>query len=127
MPNGEDKGLGTVRIDDEVLGTIAVIAAKKVPGVHRIATSFFSGIVQVFRKTPDAGVKVVMSEGEVSIELGLVVLYGANIPEVSWKVQKTIKEEVERASGLRVVNVNVVIVGVHHVGDEKAGTQGRSS
>ena len=127
MLNGDDRELGTVRIDDEVLGAIAVIAAKKVPGVHRIAMSFFSGIIQIFRKLPDAGVKAVVNEGEVSIDLGIVVDYGASIPEVSWKVQKTIKEEVERASGLKVVKVNVVIAGVHIAGQEKSDATRESS
>jgi uncharacterized alkaline shock family protein YloU len=124
MPNGDEGDLGVVKIDDEVLGTIAVIAAKKVPGVHRIATSFMGGIIQIFRKTPDVGVKVVVNEGEVSIDLGLIVDYGSNIPEVSWKVQKSIKEEIEKSCGLKVVKVNVVIEGVHHEGLEKGKEKG---
>lgn len=104
---------GNLKIDNEVLGSIATIAARKVPGVHRISTSLVGGIAQIIKKTPDAGVKVVVGENEVSFELGVIIEYGENIPEVTYQVQKMIKEEVEKMSGLKVANVDVVIHGVH--------------
>jgi uncharacterized alkaline shock family protein YloU len=104
---------GNLKIDNEVLGSIAAIAAKKVPGVHRIFTSLVGGLAQIIRKTPDVGIKVIVGENEVSFELQVIVDYGVNIPEVTYQIQKTIKEEVEKMSGLKVSNVDVVIHGVH--------------
>ncbi len=104
---------GNLKIDNEVLGSIAGVAAKKVPGVHRIFTSLVGGLAQIIRKTPDAGIKVIVGENEVSFELRVIVDYGVNIPEVTYQIQKTIKEEVEKMSGLKVSNVDVVIHGVH--------------
>ncbi len=119
MPNGDKENLGSVKIDDEVLGTIAAIAAKSVPGVHSIATSFVGGIALFFRKIPDAGVKVATNDDGVKFYLGVVVDYGINIPEVTWKIQKTIKEEVERSTGFKVSQVNIVIEGIHHPESKK--------
>ena len=104
---------GNLKIDNEVLGSIAAIAAKKVPGVHKISTSLVGGLAQIIKKTPDAGIKVVVGENEVSFELRVVIDYGENIPEVTYQIQKTIKEEVEKMSGLKVANVDVIIHGVH--------------
>lgn len=104
---------GNLKIDNEVLGSIAAIAARKVPGVHRISTSLVGGIAQIIRKTPDAGIRVIVGENEVSFELGVIIDYGENIPEATYQIQKTIKEEVEKMSGLKVANVDVVIHGVH--------------
>lgn len=104
---------GRVRVDNEVLASIAAIAARKVPGVHRISTSIVGGIIQWLRRSSDAGVKVVIGEDEVNFELRVIVDYGVNIPEVTYQIQKTIKEEVERISGLKVGNVDVIIHGVH--------------
>ena len=104
---------GSVKIENEVLGTIAAAVARKVPGVYKIVTSFVGGIAQLIRKIPDAGIKVVLGEGEVSFELRIIVAYGANIPEVTYQVQKTIKEEVENISGLKVPKVDVIVSGVH--------------
>jgi len=114
---------GNVKIDNEVLASIAAIGAKKVAGVHRIFTSFVGGIAQVIRKIPDAGVKVIVGENEVSFELRVIIDYGTNIPEVTYQIQKTIKEEVERMSGLKVSNVDVIVHGVHiskkHVAEDE--------
>lgn len=116
---GEDKQIGTVRIDHEVLGSIAGIAAKGVPGVWRITTSLVGGLTHLIRGNPDAGIKVVVAEGEVSFDLGITVEYGVNIPEVTYQVQSAIKEEVEKMSGLKVATVNVVVHGVHVPGKSK--------
>ena len=115
----EERQIGTVKIDKEVLGTIARAAAKRVDGVHKIVTSLVGGIAQLIRKSPDAGIKVVVGEGEVSFELGVIVKYGVNIPEVTYKIQTAIKEEVEKMSGLKVTKVDVVVRGVYM--EEKKG------
>jgi uncharacterized alkaline shock family protein YloU len=119
MANGEEKKIGLVKIEDEVLGAIASITAKKIPGVHKIATSFVGGIMQIIKKTPDAGIKVIVREGEVGFQLKLIVDYGINIPEVTWKVQKAIKEEIEKASGLKISAIDVFIEGVYYPEEEK--------
>ncbi|MCM8815790.1 MAG: Asp23/Gls24 family envelope stress response protein [Candidatus Omnitrophica bacterium] len=114
MADNGKQDLGIVKIDDEVIGTIAAIAAKGVSGVHKIATSFVGGIVLFFRKIPDAGVKVSVKEDGVHLYLGIIVDYGINIPELTWKVQKAIKEEVEKSTGFKVSQVNITVEGIHH-------------
>ncbi|HNS32573.1 MAG TPA: Asp23/Gls24 family envelope stress response protein [bacterium] len=117
----EEEKYGNVKIDNDVLASIAGIVAKKVPGVHKIATSLVAGLSQLIRKKPDAGIKVVVGEDEVGFELSIIVDYGVNIPEVTYMVQKSIKEEVEKMSGLRVSSVDVVVHGVQvhrKIGDE---------
>jgi uncharacterized alkaline shock family protein YloU len=59
------------------------------------------------------GVKVEVGEKEVVIDISVVVDYGVNIPEVSWKVQENVKKTVEKMTGLMVVEVNVYVQGVY--------------
>ena len=113
---GEEEQIGSIKIDNEVLGSIAGIAAKKVPGVNRISTSLVDFVSQFIRKSPNAGIKVIVGEGEVRFELGVVVNYGVNIPEITYQIQHVIKEEVQRMSGLKVSRVDVVVHDVHHEG-----------
>jgi len=120
----DDRQLGAVTIDNEVLRSIAAIAAKKVAGVNRISTSLVDGLAHWVRGGKDAGVKVVVGEGEVGFELKIVVDYGVNIPEVTFRVQKAIREEVERMSGLKVVKVDVVVHGVNTDGRLPASGDG---
>jgi len=96
----------------EVLAKIALSHAEA--GADIVAPSaMMDGQVQVIRKIPDAGIKVVVGEGEVSFELGIVVEYGVNIPEVTYRVQNSIKEEVEKMTKLKVIKVDVLVHGVH--------------
>lgn len=109
MVESEERDLGKVKIDDNVLASIANFAAISVPGVHKVVTGIVGGIKKIFRKRQDVGIKVILGEEEVSFELSISVDYGTNIPEITYQVQKKIKEEVERISGLRVSNVDVIV------------------
>ncbi|MCM8818231.1 MAG: Asp23/Gls24 family envelope stress response protein [Candidatus Omnitrophica bacterium] len=105
----DEKEFGKVKIDDDVLAQIAGIAATQVPGVSKISTSIVGGIAKIFRRKPDIGIKVILGEGEVSFELGIEVEYGVNIPEITYEIQEKIKKEVEKMSGLKVANVDVIV------------------
>ncbi|MCM8785288.1 MAG: Asp23/Gls24 family envelope stress response protein [Candidatus Omnitrophica bacterium] len=105
----EKKELGKVKIDNDVLASIARVAATSVPGVHRVITGLVGGIKKIFGKKRETGIKVILGEGEVSFELSIAVDYGANIPEITYQVQRRIKEEVEKISGLKVLDVDVLV------------------
>ncbi|MCS7180949.1 MAG: Asp23/Gls24 family envelope stress response protein [bacterium] len=104
----EEKELGKVKIDNEVLASIANVAATSVPGVNKVITSLVGGLAKFLRKK-DVGIKVILGEGEVSFELGIAVEYGSNIPEITYQVQRKIKEEVEKISGLKVANIDIIV------------------
>ncbi|MFN4227422.1 MAG: Asp23/Gls24 family envelope stress response protein [Candidatus Ratteibacteria bacterium] len=105
----EKKELGKVKIDNDVLASIARVAATSVPGVNKVITGFVGGIKKILGKKHESGIKVILGEGEVSFELSIAVDYETNIPEITYEVQKKIKEEVERISGLKVLNVDVLV------------------
>jgi len=101
---------GKVSFADEVVATIAGLAAVEVPGVF----SMSSGIVEKFgKKGPTRGVKVEVGEKEVTIDLYVIVEYGVRIPEVAWNIQENVKKAVETMTGLNVVEVNIYIQGVN--------------
>ena len=103
------EGHGKVTFADEVIATIAGLAALEVPGV----ASMSGGIVEKFgKKTPTRGVKVEVGEKEAAVDLYMVVDYGVQIPEVAWNVQENVKKSVETMTGLSVVQVNIYIQGI---------------
>lgn len=103
--------LGSVRIHNEVVGLIAGIAASEVSGVVGLGGGFT--LSEVFgRKSFNKGVKVELANGEVAIDLFVVIEYGKNIPEVSYQVQQNVKRAVENMTGLSVVEVNINIEGI---------------
>ena len=104
----------SVKIQNEVLGTIVAVAASKIPGVYKITSNFVGGITELLgREHPERRVKVKLSEQEVSFELAIIVNYGVNIPEVTWQIQRTIKETIEKQTGIKVIKVDVNVRGVH--------------
>ena len=105
---------GNVKISDEVIATIAQIAANEVDGIMGTGSSFAGEIKQILSKKAPAGkgVKVVTENGEVTVDINVVVEYGAKIPAVSWELQENVKKNVESMTGLSVRKVNIHVVGI---------------
>jgi uncharacterized alkaline shock family protein YloU len=100
---------GKVTFADDVVATIAGLAALEVKGV----SSMSAGIVEKFgKKNPTRGVKVEVGEKEAAVDLYMIVDYGVQIPEVAWNVQENVKKSIETMTGLSVVEVNIYIQGI---------------
>lgn len=117
--------LGTIKIADEVVSTIAGLAAVEVEGVAAMSGTFASGITEMLgRKNLSKGVKVEVGETEATIDAYIIVEYGFPIPTVARGVQNAVKTAVETMTGLAVTAVNVHVVGVSmKPGPEASETQ----
>ena len=105
---------GNVCISNEVVATIASIAAKSIDGVAGMFGSITGGFAELLgKKNPSKGVKVAITDKDVKIDMFVVVEYGVKIPDVAWEIQEKTKNEVEAMTGLNVVEVNVNIEGVN--------------
>ncbi len=105
---------GNVCISNEVVATIASIAAKSVEGVAGMFGSLTGGFAELLgKKNPSKGVKVTITDKDVKIDMFVVVEYGVKIPDVAWEIQEKTKNEVEAMTGLNVVAVNVNIESVN--------------
>ena len=116
---GEESG--KVNISDDVVATIAGIAAKEINGVYGMAVGVVGGIAEKLgaKKSPQKGVKVVVKPEGAVIDLFVVVEFGVRIPELAWNIQENVKNSVETMTGIDVSNVNVHIDGVHFESEEK--------
>lgn len=109
-----------IKISDEVIVTIASVAVSEIEGISGTGTGIVEGIARKFVKKPaSGGIKVNMSDGEVSIDINVIMKYGVRIPEVAWNVQDAVKREVELMTGLSVSKVNVRVVGIEVPGDSE--------
>lgn len=114
MTDMDREEYGQIKISDEVVGTIAGIAAMEVSGVAGMSGGIAGGIGEMLgRKNLSKGVKVQVGETETAIDLYIVVEYGAKIPEVAWDIQEVVKREVEAMTGLDVSEVNINVQGVN--------------
>ena len=102
-----------IKISEEVIITIASVAVSEIEGVSGTGTGIVEGFARMFSKKPSTGgIKVAMTETDVSIDMNVIMKYGVRIPEVAWNIQDAVKKEVELMTGLAVEKVNVRVVGI---------------
>ncbi len=109
----ENKDYGQIKISEDVISTIAGLAAAEIEGVASMSGSITGNITEILgKKNLSKGVKVVVNEEEVFMDLFLLIEYGIVIPDVAWKIQENVKNTVETMTGLKVAEVNVHIQGI---------------
>lgn len=105
--------MGAIRIADEVVATVAGLAASEVEGVSSMSGGWGTDIVERFgKKNYGKGIKVEVKEESAAIDIYIVVEFGYAIPDVGSKVQNEVKIAVESMTGLDVTAVNVHVVAV---------------
>jgi len=105
---------GSVSFANDVVATIAGLATVEIKGVAGMSGGFSGGLAELLgRKNLTKGVKVEVGKEECAIDLFVVVEYGSDIPAMCKKIQSAVKKAVETMTGLRVIETNVHIQGVH--------------
>lgn len=105
---------GKIIFSDEVVATIAALAAADVAGVAAMS----GGVVEDFteklgKKVLTKGVRVEVGTEEAAIDLSVLIEYGYRIQEVCANIQKAVKTAVETMTGLKVVEVNVFVQAIN--------------
>ena len=103
--------LGEIRIDNNVVGTIAAIAAQDIEGMVCMGGKL-SFREMLGKKDIEKGVKVEIEGGRANIDMEVKVEFGRNMYEAAHELQRKVKDNVERMTGLTVENVNVKINGI---------------
>ena len=108
-----EQNVGVVQIADDVVAMIASLATTEVEGVSAMAgniTNELMGKVGVKKLTK--GVRVLVQEGKVRVDLAVTMEYGYNIPATCKQVQAKVKAAIENMTGLACSDVNIRIAGV---------------
>lgn len=109
-----DGKLGEVQIADEVVAVIAGLAATEVEGVASMAGNISNELIsKLGMKNLSKGVKVLVTDQSVDVDLALNIEYGYSIMKVSEKVQDRVKAAIENMTGLEVSMVNIRIASVN--------------
>lgn len=98
----------SLSFDEGVIEKIAGLASRKVDGILSFDGGFFDNITDKIRNKvdPTQGIKAEVSEKQVSLEMNAKVEYGYDIREIFTQVCDVISEEVERLTGLKVIELN---------------------
>lgn len=104
---------GTIKIHDNVISSIASLAAEEIEGVKAIDKNLKTGFLELVSPRMRASIKIEKDEnGEITVSVPLVIKYGYNVPEVSNRVQDNIRAALERMVNLSVKDIIVTVQGV---------------
>lgn len=109
----EVSSIGEVMIADDVIATIAGLAATEVEGVASMQGNLTNELVgKLGVKNLTKGVRIALEDNTVSVDLSIQMCYGYSIPKTCKAIQERVKNAIENMIGLDVSVVNVHIVGV---------------
>lgn len=113
MTDEEKSDLGLIKIHNNVIASIAYLAALEIDGISRICDDARSKIFNfIGKKTKGGAIDVRARDESISIIVPLIVKYGYNIPEVALKVQERIKSAVEESTDVTPKDIIIKIKGV---------------
>jgi len=108
--------IGDTIIGDEVVASIAGMAAQEIDGVGSLGKSAvrraLSGAFADAAEKARSGVAVEVGKRECLVDLQLNVLYGYSIPNIINEVRKKVAGRLLEFTGLVAKEINVRIVGI---------------
>ena len=111
---------GTITYANEVIATIAGVAANEIEGIAGMCIS--GGFSEILSRNRNItrGVKVEVGSQEAAVDLYIIVEYGQPIQKVATEVQENVRKALESLTGLHVVRVDVHVQGVSFEKEKKA-------
>jgi uncharacterized alkaline shock family protein YloU len=104
---------GSIHISARAIATIAYQATIKSYGVVGLASkNIVDGLAHLIVKDPTHGIEVNYEDGQIDIDIYVVVQYGTRIKSVANSVVNTVRFNVEKSLGLPINNINVHVQGM---------------
>lgn len=110
VPSNEADGpRGIITMNEDVVATIAGLAARDVQGIHSLGR----WRLIPFGDSPAHGVDAEVGTKQAAFDIEAVVDYGVDIRDVAGRLRRKLAEEVDKMTGREVIEVNINIVGLH--------------
>ena len=108
---------GKLEMADDVVATIANLAAKRIKGIYSMGKS---GLLNLpIGSSNTRGVDAEVGEKQAALDLEIVIEYGCDIQAVVGELRQLIAKEVFKMAGREVVEVNVKVSGIRLPEGEK--------
>ena len=106
--------ISNIQISNDVISTIASVAALEVDGVSALSTLLSSNIKDLLSKNNTSkGIVVEVSDnGDVAVTVNMIVKYNYKIQDVALNVQNQVIRAISDMTNYNVSYVNVNVVGV---------------
>ena len=123
--SADDTEQGKTTIASTVVQKVAGIAAREISGVHAVGGGVSRAFGALRERIPGAGtsttagVAVEVGERQAAIDLDIIVEYGASIVDLARAVRRNVIGQVERMTGLEVIEVNIAVNDIHLPEDDE--------
>lgn len=94
----------------------------KIEYSHRVLVKLIENIIRQvsgvdsLEKQSDESIKIETKKESLNISLYLIFTLEKRVPEVAWDVQKSLKDNFEKKTGLRVDRIDIFVQGFSSVG-----------
>jgi uncharacterized alkaline shock family protein YloU len=113
------KPTGKTTIAPDVLLTIAKLTALSVPGVSRLS-AIPGGVNRFFKRVDNQGVRILVENNVVYIDIYVIIQKGMNVREVSRMIQTEVARAISEMVGMEVGRVNIHIDDIDYEISETA-------
>ncbi len=104
---------GKITCDKAILASIVGLATKEIKGVARLSNSETPWYKRLFNKEEGEGVKIKFdTNGAVKVDVYVDVYIGESVPELAFKIQENIKNNLSSMVEIKTSNINVHIMEV---------------
>lgn len=104
---------GVIHIAEEVIASIAALAATEVEGVSSLVAGSGVDFTDLLgKKQLSKGVKLAVEDNVVAADVSVLVKYGFAVNSVAQNVQQSVKAALENMAGLQTSAVNVHVAGI---------------
>jgi uncharacterized alkaline shock family protein YloU len=101
---------GRISIAEDVIASIARIAAERVDGIALASGGSSGGLKSIFGGEDLApNIKTELTGEEVRVELRIAVEYGYPVHEVAQGVQQNVQHDIESLAGISVTGIDVYV------------------
>jgi uncharacterized alkaline shock family protein YloU len=115
MPRTIETPLGRITVTEDVIATIAGLAAMDCYGLVGMASrrQVKDSLSELLgRDNPGRGVEVRMDRDGLEVDLYIIVSYGTNIYEIAQNVRDKVRYVLNETVGVTVDRVNIYVQGV---------------
>lgn len=110
-------GHGATTIKDSVVGKVAALAVREVPGVHALGSTplrAIGAIVEtISRADLNPGITIELGEDGVTVQIVLVAEYPVKLTSLADEVRSSVSRAIEGLVGMTVTAVNVTITDIY--------------
>ena len=114
---------GKITCNRNILLSIINLATKEISGVAGLSNRFKNPFTRMFTKKDFDGVKLKFNpNGLLVIDVYINVYNNCNVPDIAYRVQENIKNNIASMVEMKTAKVNVHIVDVVFQKDEASGS-----